>query len=117
MNVRDKISAAYWGAVDRVGPLVPTPQVIGSGLAAIVVGLLDRYAIDLSVVGIDSSVVVGAIALGVAYLIGPEKPTVGKPPAALRLHVVNNTLTDEEPVDGKFYGAEDDPAKPGTGIV
>lgn len=125
MNLREKISAAYWAAVDRIGPLVPTPQVIGAGLSGIVVGLLDKYAIDVSVIGISPAIVAGAVALSVAWLIGPER-IKGVPfdpkfdaeitPGAPELSVVGTSDTRPEP-PGEFVGPEDDNAAPGTGLT
>jgi len=123
VKIREKISAAYWGLVDRVGPLVPTPQVIGAALTGVVLGLLNKYAIDLSVVSISPAVVAGAIALGVAYLIGPEKikgeyfdpkyDAVITPP---KLQAVGST--DRKPeIVGEYVGPEDDPNAPGSGLV
>jgi hypothetical protein len=78
MSIRTSISNAYWAAVEKLGPLVPTPQVVAAGAAAIAGGLLDKYAIDLSVVGLSPALVVGAVSLGVAYLIGPERDEEGQ---------------------------------------
>lgn len=120
MSIRNKISAVYWDAVKKLGPLVPTPQVVGAGLAAIVAGLISRYGVELEVVGISEELVVGAISLGVAYLIGPE-PSV-PPGTAILVGVTKDPELvegfDQEPqVPGEFVGEEDDPDAPGTGIV
>lgn len=117
VKIREKISAIYWDAVEALGPLVPTPQVIGSGLAAIVVGLIDNYAIDISVVGLDSSVIVGAIVLGIAWLIGPERRIQG-----VRLELAEDIppqygYSDGPPVLGGQYIDPEDSNAPGSGLV
>lgn len=120
MKIREKISAIYWDAVSILGPLVPTPQVIGAGLAAAVLGLLDRYAVDLSVVGISPAVIVGGISLGVAYLIGPERRPLQiiHQDEGVDRFVPSVGQSDRLPeVDGEFVGPEDDSSAPGTGLT
>lgn len=126
-SFRSKVSELYWAAVKTVGPLVPTPQVIGAALAGVVIQYLQVRGIDLSPWGITPGFISVTSATIVAYLIGPERDLEGNRlnqveigevtfPEPPELRVVGSSDTPPE-APGQFVGPEDGNDRPGSGLV
>ena len=111
-KVRDEVSEVYWAAREKFGPLVPTPQVVGSGLAGLAVLGIQRWLPSL---GIPENIVTAVVITAVAWLIGPERPvevTIKLAPPELAEPQSIGHGSSLPAVPGEFVGPEDDDTGP-----